>query len=1460
MHMGVATCENYSEEGLVRCFGLKFLKFKMSSDEEDENRFTLCSLKTMAIDTVIENIGCYKDLIAKINPSSFRKVLFDIAMERRLEIGEDQLWAALPYLDQHRMTEFFSTRDFPTIFHIEDSEGVLHERENSMEEFLQFIVKFVPNLRELIIEDPSNFWDEDLQLQTLLPSSIKQICLMENLVDITFLDIYIKISGFYDVSTKCKKLATIKANNILCDMERDSTKMSLEALNSLFDHHEYDEQKFPRKICIKLLKGRPDEPYRRVLTSLSNDFLDLIPQNLTHLKIVAPIDLKQNIECNRLLPEDLNRDFKCKKLSFRSVLTKFGANLKALKVEDLGEEEDISLKDISELCSNLENLEICDSNVTNDDEDLTSFSKLKTLGFSIRHSYMNDGGHQTISLKNILSLPLLEEISVKAEEFDLGDTQELFKRIKNREILTHLREFNIDHYAIYDPDVHKLFELQDVIQSVYPRVVIVIETCISHLAFVFVFAVVPSNHSISTKFKMIEYDADTDKPEEQISLQNDTDCKDEELSSLSDTDNKEEQSTDEDCDFKEQKYVLEKVLDKIEKDIDRYKELTKLKISSCYEEAMHQMDRKGLGKEKLLAAFPDIDAQKIDEYWLLEVKLWKIAVPFYAASVKKFLDQFAPNLQQLDIQYLAYSKNSNSHIDLELNANVTDFFCKMKNLTHISIREAFIEFSEFVRISRECKNLQEIEANRITVDVNPESMRMILETVDSAFNHQEYTDWDFPYTFGIIFKKTDAVELYRKANVQVWPNIGPYILDSIPELTHLEVIEHDPFIDNEEKSPLQNENADCEDEDQLSMQETDADSEEAQDSEIEETQSSLKDTNNEEELSSLQEENADGEDDDQLSMQETDADSEEEHDSEIEKTQSSMKDTDNEEEMSSPPEENSDYEDEDQLSMQETDSDSEEAHDSEIEETQSSQQDVSKEEVQPSPQDTDAECEDGDQSSPQDSEIKEDQLSLQDTDIEEEQSSLSDSVDEEELFSLPEIDGMGPFDISRHFISYRHHPSLFKNRLELMNHQKKALQDADCEDEDQLSIQETDSDSEEAQHSEIEETQSSLKYVSKEEVLPSPQDTDAECDDGDQSSPQDSEIKEDQLSLQDTDIEEEQSSLSDSENEEEQFSLPEIDGMGPFDISRYFISYRHHPSLFKNRLELMNHHKKALQDVDCEDEDQLSMQETDSDSEEAQDSEIEETQSSLKDTDNEEELSSLQEENADGEDEDQLSMQETDADSEEEQVSEIEETQSFQQDVSKEEVQPSPQDTHAECEDGDQSSPQDSEIKEDQSSLQDTDSEEEQSSLSDSENEEEQFSLPETDCSGPLVISGPLLYFWHVSSLFKYKMELMNHHKKALQDADCEDEDQLSMQETDSDSEEAQDSEIEETQSSLKDTDNEEEISSPPEENADCEDEHDSDIEEEQSSLLDAYNEEQQTDLIPESREEIWSHLKVSVS
>ena len=74
-----------------------------------------------------------------------RKILLDKAMERKKEIGEEQVWAALPYLDQHKTTERFSTNDFASFFRLQRKSTGVFEACVSMEE-----VKIEPCCRNII--------------------------------------------------------------------------------------------------------------------------------------------------------------------------------------------------------------------------------------------------------------------------------------------------------------------------------------------------------------------------------------------------------------------------------------------------------------------------------------------------------------------------------------------------------------------------------------------------------------------------------------------------------------------------------------------------------------------------------------------------------------------------------------------------------------------------------------------------------------------------------------------------------------------------------------------------------------------------------------------------------------------------------------------------------------------------------------------------------------------------------------------------------------------------------------------------------------------------------------------------------------------------------------------------------------------------------------------------------------
>ncbi|CAB3382092.1 Hypothetical predicted protein [Cloeon dipterum] len=121
------------------------------------------SLQYLVINTILKNIGRYRDLIKKKISPPMRQIVLDSAMENIRQIGEDQVWAALPYLDQHRTTESFSTIYFASIFHLKGKIGEIDEGRVSMEEFLQYLIEFVPNLQKLKILDPRWSYDKSLE-------------------------------------------------------------------------------------------------------------------------------------------------------------------------------------------------------------------------------------------------------------------------------------------------------------------------------------------------------------------------------------------------------------------------------------------------------------------------------------------------------------------------------------------------------------------------------------------------------------------------------------------------------------------------------------------------------------------------------------------------------------------------------------------------------------------------------------------------------------------------------------------------------------------------------------------------------------------------------------------------------------------------------------------------------------------------------------------------------------------------------------------------------------------------------------------------------------------------------------------------------------------------------------------------------------------------------------------------
>ncbi|XP_065332135.1 uncharacterized protein LOC135934366 [Cloeon dipterum] len=364
-----------------------------------------------------------------------RKILFDEAVERIKEIGADQVWAALPYLGQQKTTERFSTKDFASIFRLQYNSGGFSEACVSMEEFLQYLVEFVPNLKELEIKDPIMAYPDSeremFQKIRLQPLATDLLLKMENLTRVSIIEVTITFTEFVRVCRESRYLQCIQANNILVDVVPiHSLGYILETLASKFDYRVYIEREFPRKIHIFLRETNNVKPLQEAKVILSSDFFDLIPIGMTHLQIYDRKRIDFQNERHRLLRN----------------LRRVGGTLKDLTLVDLRQELKITFRHIFELCQDLENLSVVDSYLSLEDP-IVSFGQLKRFIWTNR-IYGEELQYSTLQLDRILSAPHLQDIFISTNLIlDLGDIRSLLNRIRNRMILTNLTKMNIYYYV-----------------------------------------------------------------------------------------------------------------------------------------------------------------------------------------------------------------------------------------------------------------------------------------------------------------------------------------------------------------------------------------------------------------------------------------------------------------------------------------------------------------------------------------------------------------------------------------------------------------------------------------------------------------------------------------------------------------------------------------------------------------------------------------------------------------------------------------------------------------------------------------------------------------------------------------------------------------------------------------------------------------------------------------------------
>ncbi|CAB3370402.1 Hypothetical predicted protein [Cloeon dipterum] len=378
-----------------------------------------------------------------------RKTLYNRAMEEIDEIGGDKVWAALPYLEQHKTTENISTKDFASMFRLESVLGTNFRPGATMEEFLQYLVECVPNLRQLEIQDPrtSRSKKRTYNKIELQPLATGLLLKMKNLTQVSLNDVSIQFSGFVSVCTDSQNLQSIKAKEISIDKKTIiSMKNILETLDSKFDYQEYNGQMFPIQIGITLKKTNAGMPFRKVTATLSDDFLDRIPSRFMHLQICSMG----------------NRDIVCERNYLLRILEKEGANLKTLGLKFIRRALNLTFKDIFEHCNELETLNLFQSFISENDS-IASFGQLK------KFEWENTNRNVSLRLATIFSAPLLQEVDIISFNIKLGDKDSLFSKISNRMILTNFTKIQIqnlvNNIGEYDPSIEEMAELESVLNS-----------------------------------------------------------------------------------------------------------------------------------------------------------------------------------------------------------------------------------------------------------------------------------------------------------------------------------------------------------------------------------------------------------------------------------------------------------------------------------------------------------------------------------------------------------------------------------------------------------------------------------------------------------------------------------------------------------------------------------------------------------------------------------------------------------------------------------------------------------------------------------------------------------------------------------------------------------------------------------------------------------------------------------
>ncbi|CAB3373164.1 Hypothetical predicted protein [Cloeon dipterum] len=345
----------------------------------------------------------------------------------------DKLWASLPFLISSKTYTKFNLSNLPSV--TSRNSTISNSR---FQELFRCIGTNTPNLEEIIL------YGRKFPKFSLEIGAFDSISKLKNLAILVIKRVHVPLSGISLIMSNCKNIKKIRANDIETDIEPSRCCTYSNSFKFVITY-ERDRQSSRRQLSLKIdtiSQKDIDNESLSVYWRNADDNTNLPVAYCTVRGITRGTEIYDEENLNEF---SLFRNVKRAEIicdlgmvqNLRDFLRRSGWTIERLKMKF---EDKISLSELFGFCPNLKTLEFYSCYLSGNDAPVEAMHQLKTF------VWLNDLSKievPKVAFSSVLSAPLLQEVIIRAQNFDFSDNDTVITRIANGEILRNLQKFNI---------------------------------------------------------------------------------------------------------------------------------------------------------------------------------------------------------------------------------------------------------------------------------------------------------------------------------------------------------------------------------------------------------------------------------------------------------------------------------------------------------------------------------------------------------------------------------------------------------------------------------------------------------------------------------------------------------------------------------------------------------------------------------------------------------------------------------------------------------------------------------------------------------------------------------------------------------------------------------------------------------------------------------------------------------